>query len=181
MHCEYEGRFVAELAASSGKDPYDWVFDALLETRAGAEMIVFQVAEDNLALQLRHPAMMIGTDADTRAVVGPLATGLPHPRHYGTFPRILARYVRELGTLSLEEAVHKMSGLPAQKLRWPDRGMLKQGFKADVVVLDPATVADRATYEAPHQYPVGIAHVIVNGKPVIHDGVHTHARPGRVL
>ena len=124
---------------------------------------------------------MIGTDSDAHAAQGPLSKGLPHPRTYGTFPRVLARYVREQGVISLEEAIHKMAGLPAEKLRWPDRGLVRQGYKADLVIFDPATIADRATYAAPHQYPVGIRRVIVNGQVVVADGAHSGARPGAVL
>ncbi len=115
------------------------------------------------------------------ATQGPLSKGKPHPRNYGTYPCVLGRYVREQGVISLEEAVWKMCGLPAQKLRWTDRGLVKNGYQADLVVFDPDAVADQATYKAPHQYPVGIHHVIVNGELVIHAGVHTQARPGIVL
>ena len=106
---------------------------------------------------------------------------MPHPRNYGTVPRILGHYVRELGVISLEEAIWKMSGFPAQKLRWSDRGLVKEGYRADLVVLDPNTVAERSTYTAPHQYPTGIPHVIVNGKLVVHNDGHTQACPGIVL
>jgi len=177
----YEGRYVADLAGEAGKSPCDWVFDVLLETELDMSMIVFMTLEDNIRLQLHHSAMMIGTDAAALASKGPLSKGKPHPRSYGTYPRILGHYVRELGVLSLEKAVQKMSGLPAQKLRWTDRGLVKRGHKADLVILDPDTVSDRATYESPHQYPTGISHVIVNGRLVIQDGVHTQSRPGRVL
>jgi N-acyl-D-amino-acid deacylase len=178
---DYEGRYVADLAADAGKSPHDWVFDALLETELDVHMILFMMSEDNRRVELCHPAMMIGTDGVARATEGPLAKGVPHPRSYGTYPRVLGRYVREQGVLSLEEAIWKMSGLPAHKLRWADRGLVKKGYKADLVILDPDTVADRADYETPHQYPVGIPHVIVNGKLVIHGSGHTQARPGRVL
>ncbi len=110
-----------------------------------------------------------------------MSKGLPHPRHYSTFPRILGRFVREEQVLSLEEAIRKMTGLPAEKLRWTDRGLLKEGYRADLVVFDPDTIIDRATFQAPHQYPLGIRHVIVNGKPVVYNGSHTQARPGSVL
>jgi N-acyl-D-amino-acid deacylase len=177
----YEGRPVAELAEEANKAPVDWVFDALLETDLDMGMIAFGMSEDNRKLELRHPAMMVGTDAAARAAEGPMARGKPHPRSFGTFPRVLGYYVREQGTISLEEAIWKMCGLPAQKLRWPDRGLVKAGHRADLVVLDPETVADRATFQDPHQYPVGIHHVLVNGQPVIRNGAHTQARPGSVL
>ena len=178
---DYEGRYVADLAAEAGKSPHDWIFDALLETELAVSMITFMMSEENRRVEVRHPAMMIGTDSSGRATEGPLSKGVPHPRGYGTYPRVLGRYVREQGVISLEEATWKISGFPAQKLRWSDRGLVKKGYKADLVILDPDTVADRATYEAPHQYPVGIPHVIVNGKLVIHDNSHTQARPGSVL
>jgi len=177
----YEGCTVADLAAEASKPSHEWVFDALLETEMGVSMIAFTMSEENRELAIRHPAMMIGTDGSGLATEGPLSQGLPHPRSYGTFPRVLAHYVREQRVISLEEAVRKMSGLPAQKLRWTDRGLVKKGYRADLVVLNPDTVADLATFEAPHQYPVGIPHVIVNGKLVIHNSTHTKARPGSVL
>ena len=178
---DYEGRYVADLAAGAGKSPHDWIFDALLETELAVSMITFMMSEENRRVEVRYLAMMIGTDSSGRATEGPLSKGVPHPRGYGTYPRVLGRYVREQGVISLEEATWKISGFPAQKLRWTDRGLVKKGYKADLVILDPDTVADRATYEAPHQYPVGIPHVIVNGKLVIHDNSHTQARPGSVL
>jgi N-acyl-D-amino-acid deacylase len=176
-----EGRYVSDLAAEAGRPPYDWVFDALVENELEIQMIIFQASEDNLRLQLQHPTMMFGTDAEGWSLEGRMSRGFPHPRSFGTFPRLLARYVREEGILSLEEAIWKMSGLPAQRLRWQDRGLVRKGFQADLVVLDPHLVADRATYEAPHQIPLGIPHVIVNGSLVVHDNAHTRARPGRVL
>ncbi len=177
----YEGRTVADLAAKAHKAPTDWVFDALLELDLDAAMVKFGMSEENRVQELRHPAMMIGTDGYGLATEGPLSSGVPHPRSYGTFPRVLSHYVRELGVISLEEAVWKMSGLPAHKLRWTDRGQLKRGFRADIVVFKPDTVADQATYEAPHQYPTGIVCVCVNGELVVRDGIHTQARPGVVL
>jgi N-acyl-D-amino-acid deacylase len=177
----YEGRTVADLAAKAHKAPTDWVFDALLELDLDAAMVKFGMSEENRVQELRHPAMMIGTDGYGLATEGPLSSGVPHPRSYGTFPRVLSHYVRELGVISLEEAVWKMSGLPAQKLRWTDRGQLRRGFRADIVVFKSDTVADQATYEAPHQYPTGIVCVCVNGELVVRDGIHTQARPGVVL
>jgi N-acyl-D-amino-acid deacylase len=177
----YEGHSVAELAAEAGISPYDWVFDALLAAELDIGMIKFSMSEENRRQELRHPAMMIGTDGVGRAPVGPLSRGKPHPRSYGTFPRVLGHYVRDEGVLSLEEAIWKMCGFPAQKLRWTDRGLVRRGFKADLVVLDPAVVADQATYTAPHRFPVGIHHVIVNGSLVIHQGIHNGTRPGVIL
>ena len=177
----YEGHHIADLASESGQAPQDWAFDALAETEMDLSMIRFSMSEHNKESELRHPMMMIGTDGSGLASTGPLSKGKPHPRSYGAFPRILSRYVREQAIISLEDAIWKMSGLPAQKLRWTDRGLIQKGHQADLVVLDPDTVADRATYQAPHQYPVGIHHVLVNGELVISNSAHTRARPGRRL
>ena len=144
-------------------------------------MFLFQMSEENLKLKLRHPAIMIGTDSFGFAAEGVRRQGAPHPRNYGVYPRLLGRYVRELGVLSLEEAVWKAAGFPAQKLRWRERGLLRPGYKADLVIFDPNTIIDRATFEDPHQYPAGIAYVIVNGEIVVQNNVHTGARPGEVL
>lgn len=177
----YEGHTVADLARDAHKSPYDWVFDALLETELRIQQICDYACEENLGTQLRCPWMMIGTDSSGRATQGPLSKGVPHPRTYGTFPRVLGRYVREQQVIPLEEAIHKMTGLAARKLRWSDRGLLKPGYVADLVVFDPHTVADLGTYQAPHQYPVGIRTVVVNGQVVVSAGAHTGGRPGRVL
>ena len=179
--CADEGRHVSELAARAGQSACAWVLSVLLETELDVSMIRFGMSEDNLRLQLRRPWMMIGTDGYGLAIEGPLSGGVPHQRSYGTFPRVLARYVREQKVISVEEAIRRMTGLPAQTLRLADRGLVRKGHRADLVIFDPNTVADRATYEAPHQYAAGIPHVIVNGKLVIHQGVHTQRRPGSVL
>jgi N-acyl-D-amino-acid deacylase len=144
-------------------------------------MIQFLMSDENVALGLRSPHVMIGSDGEGRSAEGPLAVGRPHPRNYGTFPRVLGHYVREEKLFSLEVAVHKMTGLPAAKLGLHRRGFLKPGYFADVVIFDPETVADRATYTQPHQYPAGISTVFVNGTIVIRGGEHTRARPGRCL
>jgi N-acyl-D-amino-acid deacylase len=139
------------------------------------------MSEDNVALGLGQPWVMIGSDGEGRAADGPYAAGKPHPRNYGTCPRLLGHYVRERGVLPLEEAVRKMTSLPAGKLRLRDRGVLRPEAFADVVVFDPATVSDTATFTDPHRYPRGIPWVLVNGRPVVAGGRHTGARPGRVL
>ncbi len=178
---DYQGRRVAELAEQLHKSPQEVVFDILLETDLEASMFLFQMSEENLKLKLRHPAVMIGTDSFGFAAEGPRRQGVPHPRNYGVYPRLLGRYVRELGVLSLEEAIWKAAGFPARKLRLADRGLVRKGYKADLVIFDPAAINDRATFEDPHQYPAGIAYVIVNGKIVVGHNVHTGARPGVVL
>ncbi len=176
-----EGRRVADLAAAAGQTPCEWLFDTLLRGRLEISMALFGMSEENRKRELRFPSMMIGTDGMGLAAEGPLSAGKPHPRNYGTFPRVLGHYVRDLGILSLPEAVHRMTGLPAAKLRLKQRGLIRPGAAADLVVFDPDTVSDVADYENPHQYPRGIEQVIVNGKFVVRDGVHTRERPGAVL
>jgi N-acyl-D-amino-acid deacylase len=178
---DYEGCYVSDLAAKANKPPHDWVFDALLETRLDMGMAVFGMSEENRQREIQCPAMMICTDGYGMATTGPLSRGVPHPRNYGAFPRVLGRYVRDLKAVTLEEAVFKMTGLAAQKLRLKDRGMIRPGFAADLVVFDPDAVSDCATYDNPHQYARGISHVIVNGQFVIRDADHTGAKPGIVL
>lgn len=177
----YQGRFVSELASEAGRTPHEWIFDALLEAELQVSMAVFAMSEDNRRQEIKHPAMTFCTDGLGLAGHGPLAKSLPHPRSYGAFTRVLGRYVREQGVLSLEEAVHKMAGLAAKRLRLKDRGLIQPGLAADLVVFDPATVTDRATYEQPHQYAEGILEVMVNGKIVIHDSTHAGSRPGLIL
>jgi len=176
-----EGKRLGEVALEQRRDPFEVYFDVLVEHEGNVSAIFFAMCEDDVQLVMRWPHTMVGSDASSVAPYGPLGEGKPHPRAYGTFPRLLGRYVRELGVLRWEEAIHKMTALPAQRLGWRDRGELRPGAYADVVVLDPATVADRATFQEPHQYPLGIEQVIVNGTTVIRDGEHTGALPGRVL
>ena len=175
-----EGKRVSEIAAARGLDPIDAVFELLGEGGA-AYMILFQLDEADLRRALVHPQVMIGSDGSALAPYGELSAGKPHPRSYGTFPRVLGPYAREHRLLSLPQAVHKMTGLPARRLGLKDRGEVRPGARADLVVLDPRRVADQATYDDPHRYPVGIEHVLVNGRFVIKDGEHTGSLPGRVL
>lgn len=148
-----------------------------LQQRGGFSAIYHSIDEPDVIRIMRHPIAMFETDGDP---VG-YGEGFPHPRSYGSFPRVLARYVRELGVLTLEEAIRKMSALPARQVGQHERGELREGFYADIVVFDPATVEDRATYTDPHQYPFGIPHVIVNGAVVLQNGALTGERPGLVL
>jgi N-acyl-D-amino-acid deacylase len=176
-----QGRRIAEIAAAWKRDPLDAVIDLIVAEHGKGSMILFQLDEADLRRHLAHPHVMVGSDGSSLVADGPLATGKPHPRSYGTFPRVLGRYARDERVLSLPDAVWKMTGLPARRLGLADRGVLAPGAKADVVVFDAATVADRATYEDPHRYAAGIGHVLVNGRVVIADGEHTGALPGRVL
>jgi N-acyl-D-amino-acid deacylase len=178
---EAQGRRIAEIAAAWKCDPLDAAIELIVSEQGKGYMILFQLDEADVRRALVHPHVMIGSDGSSLAADGQLATGKPHPRSYGTFPRVLGHYSRDEHVLSLPDAVWKMTGLPARRLGLADRGVLAPGAKADVVVFDPTTVADRATYEDPHRYASGIGHVLVNGCVVIADGAHTGALPGRVL
>jgi N-acyl-D-amino-acid deacylase len=178
---KYEGMRIAEAAKQAGKDGFDFVFDLLIEERGSVGCIYFIMSEDDLTLALRQPWVSIGSDGSALSIEGPLRAGVPHPRNFGTFPRVLGRYVREQGVITLEEAIRKMTSLPAATLGLEGRGSIAPGQWADLVMFDPATVGDRATFEDPFQYPVGIDTVVVNGTVVLDEGTHTGARPGRVL
>jgi N-acyl-D-aspartate/D-glutamate deacylase len=175
------GRAIADIAVARGADPVETALDLILETRAHAEIVDFCMDERDVAAILSHPRTIVATDMEALAAHGPLSAGTPHPRAYGTFPRVLARYVREQGLLTWEEAIHRMTVLPAKRLGLRDRGIVREGAWADLVVLDPDTVVDTATFTDPTRYPQGIHHVIVNGCFVIRDGVQTDELPGLVL
>jgi N-acyl-D-amino-acid deacylase len=176
-----EGRRLSEIAARWSKDPLDAALDIITAEAGKGYMILFQLDEADLRRALVHPHVMIGSDGSSLAVDGALGEGKPHPRSYGTFPRVLGRYARDESVLSLPEAVRKMTALPADRLGLDDRGVLREGARADVVAFDAARVADRATYEDPHRYAAGVEHVLVNGRVVIERAEHTGALPGRVL
>jgi N-acyl-D-amino-acid deacylase len=169
------GQRLGALAELRGSEPYALLVDIITGDRSRTRMVGFGMSEENVIRKLGHELSMICSDggAVTRA------DGTPHPRNYGTFPRVLGRYVRELKALPLERAIMKMTSMTADRLGFHDRGRIVEGATADLVAFDPATVTDRATFEEPHQFPVGIPHVIVNGAFVIRDGEHTGARPGR--
>ncbi len=178
---EAEGRRLAEIARDLGVAPADAALDLILAGRGKVYMILFQLDEADLRVALGHPHVMIGSDGSALATHGELGQGKPHPRSYGTFPRVLARYWRDERLLSVEQAVRKMTGLPAKKLGLKDRGVIRVGAKADLVAFNAKTVTDRATYAEPHQYAAGIEYVLVNGRLVIKGGEHTGSLPGRVL
>ncbi len=175
-----EGLTVGEIARLRKKEPFTAVVDLLVEERLKVAAVFFGMCEENLRSVLRKPYAMVGSDGSSKAHYGPLASGKPHPRCYGTFARVLGQYVRE-NVVTLEEAVHKMTQMPARKIGIQKRGVIEQGMFADIVVFDPRTVADVATYQQPHQYPAGIRTVIVGGEAVVRDGRHTGAMPGRLL
>jgi dihydroorotase/N-acyl-D-amino-acid deacylase len=173
----FAGRYLADIAEELDKHWIETAFDLVLSEGQRVGTIFFMMSEENVAMQIGQPWIKFGTDAGG---IDPVtATGLAHPRAYGTFTRVLGKYVREEEATTLEEAVRKMSSAVATRLHIDGRGLLVEGYYADVVVLDPATVGDRATYEEPHQVSTGIEHVFVNGVAVVSDGVHTGALPGR--
>ncbi len=178
---QYEGMRVEDAAKKAKKDPFDFVFDLLVDTRGSVGCVYFIMSEDDVKLVMKQPWVAVGSDGSALSIEGPLRSGVPHPRNFGTFPRVLGKYVREEKVIPLEEAVRKMTSLPAATLNLPDRGTIAPGKWADLVLFDPATVEDKATFENPFQYPVGIDTVIVNGKVVLDEGTHTGTRPGQIL
>jgi N-acyl-D-amino-acid deacylase len=176
----YQGMRLSEVAAARGQEVPDALFDLLVADEARTSAVYFSMSEDDVETVLRQPWVSIGGDAGVRPA-DPALADRPHPRAFGTFPRILGHYGRERGVLTLEEAIRKSTSLAAARVGLDDRGVLKAGLFADIVLFDPAVVADRATFEEPVQTSVGIRHVIVNGVPVLRDGIPTGARPGRGL
>ena len=173
------GRRLGDLARERSVDPYALTLELLESNGGSVGMIGHGMGEENTARILAHPLGMLCSDGGAYAPYGPLSAGSPHPRGYGSFPRLLGHYVRDTGALTLEPAVEKITRMPAEKLRLADRGVLRVGAFADVVVFDPGTVADRATFDDPHQYPVGIEHVVVNGVLTLRDAEHTGQLGGR--
>ena len=178
---KYQGRTLADVAKERGTDAIDALLDFLIEDDGYTYVAVFGMSEPDVALALEQPWVSINCDSEGAAPEGILSKSHPHPRAYGTFPRILRKYVREEQRLTLEDAIRKFTSLAAQRMRLGDRGVLKVGMWADVVVFDPATVRDRATFAQPHQLAEGMRWVLVNGVPVIAEGKATGARPGKVL
>ena len=178
---ELEGLDLAQLARKTGTTPTEALLNLVEQERAGVSMVVFSQSEDNVAKVLGHPAIMVGSDSlGLSAGPGP-HPGKPHPRMYGTFPRVLGVYAREKKLFSWETAVNKMTGMPAGKLRLNDRGLVRPGFAADLAVFDPVAVKDAATYADPHRHPTGIPYVVVNGAVVVDQGRMNSAGTGRVL
>jgi len=175
------GRSLVEIAGGWGLDPVDAYLRLLEEEETAVSFVGHGMSPDNVERVLRHPLVMIGSDGSSMAPVGKAAEARPHPRSYGTFVRVIGFYARERGTFDLPTAVRKMTSLPADQIGLGDRGRLARGKRADLVVFDAAKVRDTATFDDPHRYPEGIAHVLVNGVPVVERCVHTGARPGRVL
>jgi dihydroorotase/N-acyl-D-amino-acid deacylase len=176
-----QGKRLSEVAAMWKEDPIDALCDILIKDKAFTQVAVFGMSEPDVLLALKQPWVSIDNDSSGTSPDGLLGQEHPHPRAYGTFPRILRKYVREEKELTLPDAIRKFSALPAQRMRLADRGVLKQGMWADVVVFDPAKIADKSTFENPNQFSVGMEYVLVNGVPVIEDSKMTGALPGKVL
>jgi N-acyl-D-amino-acid deacylase len=178
---KFQGKRLSEVAKMLNKDPMDTLFDLLIEDKAFTDCAVFGMSEPDVALALQQPWVSVDNDSSGTSPEGILGEEHPHPRAYGTFPRILRKYVREEKKLTLEEAIRKFSALPAQRMRLTDRGVLKQGMWADVVLFDPETVRDQATFDDPNRLSEGMEYVLINGVPVIENGKMTGALPGKVL
>jgi len=178
---EWAGKTVADLAAAAARDPLDWTCDALIAHDGAIDIIHHSMLEDDVRFVMAKPWVCIGSDSRANAPYGPLSYGKPHPRSYGTFPRVLGHYARELGVLTLEDAVRKMTSLTASRLGLRDRGVVREGAWADLVVFDPERISDVATYDDPHRYPLGIDQVIVNGAVALDHDETQAVRNGRFL
>ena len=178
---EVEGLNLAQLARQTGKPPAEALMDLLLEQKCTVGMVSFSQSIDNVAKVVAHPSLMIGSDSIPLFEGEADKPGKPHPRTYGTFPRVLGEYARDRGLISMETAVYKMTGMAAQRLRLRDRGVLREGYAADVTVFDPRTVKDESTFPDPHRYPTGIPYVIVNGAVVVDAGRMSDTRAGRII
>ncbi len=178
---QYEGMTLTQIGKQMGKDPRDALMDLVIADQGQTACIISIMTEDDVRAGLRHPLVSIDTDSGAKAEDGPLSESRSHPRAWGTFARILGKYVRDEKLLTLEEAVRKMTSRPAARVGLQDRGILRPGMAADVTIFDPATIRDIATFEDPNHYSVGVKHVFVNGRPVVLNGAITSERPGRPL
>jgi dihydroorotase/N-acyl-D-amino-acid deacylase len=178
---KYEGQTLSQIGRSMGKDPRDAVMDLVIADRGESSVILSIMSEDDVRTALQHPLVGVGTDSGTQAEDGKLSESKSHPRAWGSFPRILGKFVRGEKLLTLEEAVRKMTSKAARRVHLSDRGVLRPGLMADVTVFDPATIRDVSTFEDPRHYSVGVRHVFVNGRRVVADGAITTERPGRPL
>jgi N-acyl-D-amino-acid deacylase len=177
----FTGKTLAEAAARRKSSPEETAMDLVIEDHSRVDTVYFMMNEEIVKKNIAIPWVSFGSDAASQPAEGAFLLSQPHPRTYGNFARLLGKYVREEKVIPLEEAVRKLSGLPAENLRLADRGLLRAGYLADVVVFDPATIQDHATYARPHQYATGMKHVFVNGTQVLADGEHTGAKPGRAV
>lgn len=177
----YTGKSLAAVATLRGTSPEEAAIDLVIQDGSRVGTVYFLMSEENVKKQIALPYMSFGSDAGSLAAEGVFLKSNPHPRAYGNFSRLLGKYVREEKVIPLEEAIHKLSGLPASHLKLKKRGLLKEGYAADIVIFDPARIGDHATFENPHQYSTGVKHVFVNGMQVLKDGEHTGAKPGQVV
>jgi len=177
----YEGKTIAEISRTLKVPPLEFVLDLLYEEDCRVSVIFFNMSEENLARILKWDFVMVGSDSSLRSLKGVLNYGKPHPRGYGTFSRIIRKYVNQTSILSIEDAIYKMTGFPAQKLGLKNRGILKEGSFADITIFDQETIAEQATFTDPHNYSTGIKHVIVNGKLTINNGKHESVMNGTIL
>lgn len=177
----YTGRTLASIAEERGTDPVETAINLILEDESIVGTVYFLMSEDNVRRQIALPWMTFGSDSGSMAPEGDFLNRNPHPRAYGNFARLLGHYVRDEQIIPIEEAIHKLTGAAAQNLRLRDRGLLKEGYYADIVIFDADTIQDHATFENPHQLATGVEHVFVNGVQVIRNGEHTNARPGRFV
>src|SRR4029077_6639350 len=177
----FTGKSLAEVAKMRGKDPVETIMDLISEDESRIGAIYYLMSEGNVKKELAKPWISFGSDEASQAPEGVFLKSNPHPRAYGNFARVLGKYARDEKVITLPEAVRRLSALPATNLGLDHRGFIQDGMFADVVVFDPATIADRATFDKPHQYAVGMKHVFVNGVQVLKDGEHTGAKPGRAL
>jgi N-acyl-D-amino-acid deacylase len=175
------GKTLAQVAKMRGKDPIDTIMDLLSEDESRIDAMYFVMSEENVRKELAKPWISFGSDEASQAPEGVFLKSNPHPRAYGNFARVLGKYTRDEKVLTLPEAVRRLSALAATNLGLDRRGFIQEGMFADVVVFDPATIGDRATFDKPHQCAIGMKHVFVNGVQVLKDGEHTGARPGRAL
>ncbi len=177
----YTGKSLADIAKLRGTSPEETAIDLVIQDGSRVGTVYFLMSEENVKKQMALPYMSFGSDAGSLAAEGVFLKSNPHPRAYGNFSRLLGKYVREENVITLEEAIHKLSGLPASHLKLKKRGLLKEGYAADIVIFDPTTISDHATFEKPHQYSTGVKHVFVNGTQVLKNGEHTGAKPGQVV
>lgn len=177
----YTGQTLAQVATTRGTAPEETAMDLVWQDSSRVDCVYFTMSEENVRRQIQVPWISFGSDAASLAPEGVFLKSNPHPRAYGTFARLLGKYVREEKLIPLEQAIHRLTLLPATNLRLKRRGALRPGYFADLVVFDPATIVDHATFEKPHQYATGVRDVFVNGKQVLKDGEHTGALPGRVV
>jgi N-acyl-D-amino-acid deacylase len=175
------GKSLAKVAADRGSSAEETLMDLIIEDESGVGAVFFAMSEENVKKQMALPLVSFGSDGQSFAPEGIFLKSSAHPRAYGTFARVLGKYARDEKVLTLEQAVRRLSALPAENLKLDRRGVLKTGYYADVVVFDPARVQDHATYEQPHQYSTGMVHVFVNGVPVLKNGEHTGNKPGQVV